>query len=77
LKETKRQLDNKRAEYEKLREGRRARVEELRRGEARLTIFTGNLVLRPERMEARISELEAAEEAGAFTRPPASGGGGP
>jgi peptidoglycan hydrolase CwlO-like protein len=76
LKETKRQLDKKRAEYEKLREERRARVEELRRGEARLTISIGKLGLRPERMEARISELEAAEEAGAFTRPPASGGGG-
>jgi hypothetical protein len=65
LKETKRQLDKKRAEYE-----------QLRRGEARLTTFTGKLGLSPEWMEARISELEAAEEAGAFTRPPGSGGGG-
>jgi hypothetical protein len=76
LKETKRQLDKKRAEYEKLREERRAKVEELRRGEARLTTSIGGRGSRPERMEARISELEAAEEAGAFTRPPASGGGG-
>ena len=76
MKETKRQLDKKRAGYEKLREERRARVEEFRRDEARLTTFTGKLGLRPERMEAQISELEAAEEAGAFTRPPASSGGG-
>lgn len=75
MKETKRQVDKKRAEYEKLREERRARAEELRRGEPRLTISISKLGLRPELMEARISELEAAEEAGAFTRPPASGGG--
>ena len=48
----------------------------MRRGEARLTSFTGKLGLRPGRMEARIWKLEAAEEAGAFTRPPASGSGG-
>jgi Transglycosylase SLT domain len=76
LKETRRQLDKKKAEYEKLREERRAAVEELRRGEAKLRISVGKLGSRPERMESRISELEAAEEAGAFTRPPASGGGG-
>ncbi len=76
LKETRRQLDKKRAEYEKLLEERRARVEGLRRRESRLKISVSKLGSRPERMEARIRELEAAEEAGAFTRPPASGGGG-
>lgn len=55
LQETKRQLDKKRAEYEKLLEERRARVEELRRGEARLKVAVGELGSRPERMEARIS----------------------
>ena len=76
LKETRRQLDKKRAEYEKLLEERRARVEGLRQGESSLKISVSKLGSRPERMEARIRELEAAEEAGAFTRPPASGGGG-
>ena len=55
MKETKRQLDKKRVGYEKLREERRARVEEFRRDEARLTTFTGKLGLRPERMDAQIS----------------------
>jgi hypothetical protein len=43
LKETKRQLDKKRAGYEKLREERRARVEEFRRDEARLTTLPASL----------------------------------
>jgi peptidoglycan hydrolase CwlO-like protein len=76
LKETKRQLDKKRAEYENLLEERRSRVEELGQGGARLKIAVDDLGSRPEQMETRISELAAAEKSGAFTRPPASGGGG-
>jgi hypothetical protein len=66
LEETIRQLEQKKAEYRKAQEEQRARAEELWRREAELK---GS---KKEQMEARISQLQAAEEAGAFTRPPAS-----
>lgn len=70
LEETIRQLEQKKAEYRKAQEERQARAEELRRREAELKAS------KQEQMEARISQLQAAEAAGAFTRPPASDIGG-
>lgn len=65
LKETIRQLDQKKAEYKKALEEKRARAEELRR-EAELE---GS---KQQQMEVRISQLEAEDEAGEITVPPAS-----
>jgi hypothetical protein len=76
LKESKRRLDKKKADYEKSREERRARAEELRQSEGRLIISIAKLVTSPQQMEEHIQQLEDAEEAGEFTQPPASGGGG-
>lgn len=70
LEETIRQLEQKKAEYRKAQEEQQARAEELRRREAELKTS------KQEQMEARISQLQAAETAGAFTRPPASDIGG-
>jgi soluble lytic murein transglycosylase-like protein len=66
LEQTIRQLDQKKVEYRKARDEQRARAEELRQRAAELKDS------KQAQMEARISELEAAAEAGAFTRPPAS-----
>ena len=76
LENTNRQLRQKKARYEKLLEEQRERAEELRRREAKLKVAYGKSSLKKEQMEERIAELEVAKEAGEFTRPPASGGGG-
>jgi soluble lytic murein transglycosylase-like protein len=70
LEQTIRQLDQKQVEYRKVRGEQRARAEELQRRAADLQ---GS---KQAQMETRISELQAAEGAGAFTRPPASDIGG-
>jgi hypothetical protein len=70
LEETIRQLDQKKVEYSKVREDQRARAEELRLRGAELQ---GS---KQAQMEARVSQLQAADEAGAFTTPPASDIGG-
>lgn len=76
LENTNRQLRQKKARYEELLEEQRERAEELRRREAKLKVTLGKSSSMREQMEERIAELEVAEEAGEFTRPPASGGGG-
>jgi hypothetical protein len=47
----------------------------LGRREAELKVAVGKSGPKKVQMERRLAQLEAAEEAGAFTRPPASGGG--
>ena len=78
LEDTNRQLRQKKARYEKLLEEQREQAEELRgRGrEAKLKVTFGTSSPAKKQMEERISQLEAAEEAGEFTQPPASGDGG-
>lgn len=76
LEDTIRQLEEKKAEYKKSREERRARAEKLRRREAELEVGVGKPGSKKEQMETRLTQLRAAEEAGAFTRPPASASGG-
>jgi hypothetical protein len=66
LEETIRQLEQKREEYRKAQEEQRARAEELRRREAE------QAASKQDQMESRISQLQTAEAAGEFTRPPAS-----
>ncbi len=76
LEDTNRQLRQKKARYEKLLEEQRERAEELRGREAKLKVTFGTASPEKKQMEERISQLEAAEEAGEFTQPPASGDGG-
>jgi membrane-bound lytic murein transglycosylase B len=76
LEDTNRQLRQKKARYEKLLEEQRERAEELRGRRAKLKVTFGTSSLEKKQMEERISQLEAAEEAGEFTQPPASGDGG-
>ncbi len=76
LENTNRQLRQKKARYEELLQEQQERVEELRRREAKLKVAFGKSSPQKKQMEERIAQLEVAEEAGAFTRPPASGGGG-
>src|SRR5215210_60024 len=76
LEDTNRQLSQKKADYEKLLKEQQQREEELRGRESKLKIAIGKLSPKKEQMEERIAQLEAAEKGGAFTRPPASGGGG-
>ncbi len=76
LENTNRQLHQKKTRYEKLLEEQRERAEALRRREAKQKVAFGTSSPKKEEMEERIAELEVAEEAGEFTRPPASGGGG-
>lgn len=72
LQETLRQLNQKKAEYRRLREEQQARAEELQRREAQLRVSVGGLSTKKEQMEERIAQLEAAKEAGELTTPPAS-----
>ena len=76
LDDTNRQLSQKKADYEKLLKEQQQREEELRGRESKLKIAIGKLSPKKEQMEERIAQLEVAEKDGAFTRPPASGGGG-
>jgi len=76
LEDTNRQLRQKKARYEKLLDEQRERAEELRGREAKLKVTFGTSSPEKKQMEERISQLEAAEEAGEFTQPPASGDGG-
>src|SRR5215210_2192569 len=76
LENTERQLRQKKAAYEELLEEQRERSEQLRRRGAKLKVAVGKLSPEKEQMEERIAQLEKAEAAGAFTRPPASGDGG-
>jgi len=76
LEDTNRQLSQKKADYEKLLKEQQQREEELRGRESKLKIAIGKLSPKKEQMEERIAQLEVAEKDGAFTRPPASGGGG-
>lgn len=74
--DTNRQLRKKKARYEKLLEEQRQRAVELRGREAKLKATFGTSSPKKKQMEERISQLEAAEEAGEFTQPPASGDDG-
>ena len=76
LEHTNRQLRQKKTRYEELIKKQRKRAEELRGREAKLEVTSGTSGLKKKQMEERISQLEAAEQAGEFTRPPASGSGG-
>jgi soluble lytic murein transglycosylase-like protein len=76
LEDTNRQLRQKKARYEKLLEEQRERAEELRGREAKLKVTFGTSSPEKKQVEERIAQLEAAEEAGEFTQPPASGDGG-
>lgn len=74
-KDTLRQSEQKKKRYRESEEEQRARVEERRREAELESLVVGGLRSKNRQMEARIAQLEAAERAGAFTRPPASGGG--
>jgi membrane-bound lytic murein transglycosylase B len=76
LENTSRQLRQKKARYEELLKKQRERAEELRWREAKLKATFGTSSPEKKQMEERIAQLEATEEAGEFTRPPASGSGG-
>jgi hypothetical protein len=76
LENTNRQLRQKKARYEELLKKQRERAEELRWREAKLKATIGTSSPEKKQMEERIAQLEATEEAGEFTRPPASGSGG-
>lgn len=76
LENTNRQLRQKKARYEELLKKQRKRVQELREREAKLKVTFGTSSPEKNQMEERIAQLEAAEEAGEFTLPPASGSGG-
>ena len=76
LRETLRQLNQKKAEYKRLREEQRARAEELRQSEAESQVSIGGQNTKQEQMEERIAQLEVADESGEFTMPPASSEGG-
>jgi peptidoglycan hydrolase CwlO-like protein len=73
LENTDRQLRQKKARYEELLKKQRERAEELRGREAKLKVTFGTSSAEKKQMEERIADLEAAEEAGEFTLPPASG----
>jgi hypothetical protein len=75
LEDTNRQLRQKKARYEKLLEEQQEQAEELRGREAKVKVTFGTSSPEKKQMEERISQLEAAEEAGEFTQPPASGDG--
>ncbi|MCA1729158.1 MAG: hypothetical protein LC751_07040 [Actinobacteria bacterium] len=72
LQETLRQLNQKKEDYRRLREAQQARDEALRQRDAQLRVSVGGLGTKKEQMEERIVQLEAAEEAGELTTPPAS-----
>ena len=72
LQETLRQLNQKKEDYRRLREAQQARAEALRQRDAQLRVSVGGLGTKKEQMEERIVQLEAAEEAGELTMPPAS-----
>ncbi len=72
LRETLRQLNQKKAEYRRVREEQRVRAEKLRQREAELRVSVSGLGMKKVQMEERIAQLEVAEEAGEFTRPPAT-----
>ncbi len=76
LENTNRQLRQKKARYEMLLEEQRERAEESSGREAKVKVTFGTSSLEKNQMEERIAQLEAAEEAGEFTGPPASGSGG-
>ena len=76
LENTNRQLRQKKSRYEELLKKQRERAEELRGREAKLKVAFGTLSSKKKHMEERIADLEAADEAGEFTLPPASGSGG-
>lgn len=72
LRETLRQLNQKKVEYRRLREEQRARAKELRQREAKLRFSLDGSDTKKEQMEERIAQLEVAEQAGEITMPPAS-----
>jgi soluble lytic murein transglycosylase-like protein len=76
LENTNRQLRQKKSRYEELLKKQRERAEELRGREAKLKVAFGTLSSKKKHMEEQIADLEAADEAGEFTLPPASGSGG-
>lgn len=76
LKDTIRQLDQKKKDYRRSQQKQQVRAEELRRREAKSQDSDDKSGSKKEQMEARIAQLRAAEQAGAFTRPPATASGG-
>ncbi len=75
LKDTIRQLDQKKKDYRRSQQEQQVRAEELRRREAKPQ-DSDKSGSKKEQMEARIAELRAAERIGGFTRPPATASGG-
>ncbi|WP_207956011.1 lytic transglycosylase domain-containing protein [Rubrobacter marinus] len=75
LETTLRQLEQSKAEYREFGEESQALVEELKGRESELRASVEGLGLERDRLEERLAELEAEEEAGLLKRPPATGGG--
>ena len=76
LENTNRQLRQKKSRYEELLKKQRERAEELRGREGKFKVTFATSSSKKKQMEERIADLEAADEAGEFTLPPASGSGG-
>ena len=74
LKETLQQLDQKKEEYRQSQEEQQSRAEELQRHQAKLEVYVGGSGSKNKQLEARVAQLQAADQAGLFERPPASGG---
>ena len=74
LQNTVRQVSQKRSDYEEAQEERRARVEELRRKEARLEASVSQVRDGKTRTDARIQRLEEAERQRIRSTKPATGG---
>ncbi len=72
LRETLRQLNQKKAEYERVREEQRVRAEKLRQRKAESQVSVSGPGTKKDQMEERIAQLEVADEAGEITRPPAT-----
>jgi len=72
LRETLRQLNQKKVEYRRVREEQRVRAEKLRQREAELRVSVSGLGTKKDQMEERLAQLEVADEAGELTRPPAT-----
>ena len=75
LRFTLRQVEQSKAEYRLFGEEGQALVEELEGRESELRASVEGLGLKGDRLEKRLAELEAEEEAGLLKRPSATGGG--
>ena len=76
LRSTVRQIEQRRAEYQESGWESRYLVEELEGRKSEMQASVEEMGLRRGRMEERLAQLEAEEEAGLLRRPSATGGGG-